>query len=47
MTDSLAEADAAVEYDTWVRTEDGYSIPQSSSEHTIRRMVNLLTFAQG
>lgn len=47
MTDSLAEADAAVEYDTWVRTEDGYSIPQSSSEHTIRRMVNLLDLRPG
>lgn len=42
MTDSLAEADAAVKYDAWVTTEDGHLVPQSSSQDTIRRMVGLL-----
>lgn len=47
MTDSLAEADAAVKYDAWVTTEDGHLVPQSSSEDTIRRMVGLLDLHPG
>lgn len=35
MTDSVAAAAAAVDYDTWVKTDDGGTIPQSSAKKRI------------
>lgn len=47
MTDSVAAAAAAVDYDTWVKTDDGGTIPQSSAKKRIGSILEVLDVQLG
>lgn len=47
MTDIVAAAAAAVDYDSWVMTDDGHPIPQSTTDYLIHNMLVLLGIAPG
>jgi protein-L-isoaspartate(D-aspartate) O-methyltransferase len=47
VTDTVAAAAAAVDYDSWVMTDDGHPIPQSTTDYLIHNMLVLLGVAPG
>ncbi|MDX8053483.1 methyltransferase domain-containing protein [Lentzea sp. BCCO 10_0798] len=47
MSDIVTAAAAAVEYDSWVRTDDGRTIPQSSADSRIQSMLQMLDLKPG
>lgn len=47
MTDPVAAAAAAVDYNTWTTTEDGELVPQITTETTIHAMLRLLDIGPG
>lgn len=47
MTNIVAEAAATVDYDTWVKAEDGTTVPQSTADNRIQAMLDLLDLRPG
>ncbi|WP_052684541.1 protein-L-isoaspartate O-methyltransferase family protein [Lentzea aerocolonigenes] len=47
MSDIVTAAAAAVDYDTWVRTDEGGTIPQSSADDRIQSMLGMLDLKPG
>lgn len=47
MTDIVAAAAAAVDYDAWVKTDQGETIPQSTADARIRAMLEILDLRPG
>ncbi|WP_433268220.1 protein-L-isoaspartate O-methyltransferase family protein [Actinosynnema sp. CS-041913] len=47
MTDTVTAAAATVDYDAWVKTEDGRTVPQSTADSRIRDMLAMLDLRPG